>query len=52
LTPENVGRAIAAAKPSGVDTASGVESSPGRKDPDKVRAFIENARAGFEHAER
>lgn len=51
LTPENVGRAIAAAKPYGVDTASGVETAPGRKDPDKVRAFIENARAGFGHAE-
>lgn len=51
LTPENVERAIAAARPSGVDTASGVESSPGRKDPDRVRAFIENARAGFRRAQ-
>ncbi len=52
LTPENVERAIATAKPSGVDTASGVESAPGRKDPDKVRAFIENAREGFRRAQR
>ena len=52
LTPENVGRAIAAAKPYGVDTASGVESAPGRKDPKKVKAFIENARAGFRRAEK
>jgi phosphoribosylanthranilate isomerase len=52
LTPENVGRAIAAAKPYGVDTASGVESAPGRKDPDRMRSFIENARAEFEHAGR
>ena len=52
LTPENVERAIAAAKPFGVDTASGVESAPGRKDPEKVTAFIENAKAGFRRAER
>jgi phosphoribosylanthranilate isomerase len=32
--------------------ASGVESSPGRKDPAKVATFIENARAGFLHAGR
>lgn len=47
LTPENVERAIITARPFGVDTASGVESSPGKKDRDKVRAFIERAKAGF-----
>ncbi len=52
LTPENVERAIAAAGPFGVDVASGVESSPGRKDPSKVAAFIENAKAGFRRAGR
>ena len=52
LTPDNVERAIAAAKPFGVDTASGVESVPGRKDPEKVMAFIENAKAGFRRAEK
>lgn len=41
LRPENVGQAIAAVKPWAVDVASGVESSPGRKDRDRVRAFIE-----------
>ncbi|MCL2102684.1 MAG: phosphoribosylanthranilate isomerase [Syntrophorhabdaceae bacterium] len=52
LTPENVEKAISAARPFGVDTASGVESEPGRKDQGKVEAFIENARAGFRNAEK
>jgi phosphoribosylanthranilate isomerase len=46
LTPENVGEAIAMLQPWGVDVASGVEAAPGRKDPDKVRRFVLNARAG------
>lgn len=44
LNPENVGEAIAVLRPWGVDVASGVETSPGRKDPEKVRAFVDNAR--------
>jgi len=52
LTPENVKEAIFIAKPFGVDTASGVESAPGKKDPVKVEAFIENARLGFRDAEK
>lgn len=51
LTPSNVERAILEASPYGVDVASGVESSPGRKDPDKVKSFIEHAKAGFRIAE-
>ncbi|OIP33750.1 MAG: hypothetical protein AUK27_09730 [Deltaproteobacteria bacterium CG2_30_66_27] len=51
LTPENVERAILAARPFGVDVASGVESSPGRKDPWKVKTFIERANAGFRRVE-
>lgn len=44
LNPENVGEAIATLEPWGVDVASGVEASPGRKDPEKVAAFIRAAR--------
>jgi len=51
LTPSNVERAILEARPFGVDVASGVESSPGRKDREKVRSFIEHAKAGFRIAE-
>lgn len=40
LTPENVGEAIRICRPWGVDVASGVESSPGVKDPAKVEAFL------------
>jgi phosphoribosylanthranilate isomerase len=41
LTAENVGDAIAATHPWGVDTASGVEAAPGVKDEAKMRAFFE-----------
>ncbi len=44
LRPENVGEAIRTLRPWGVDVASGVEREPGRKDFEKVRRFIENAR--------
>jgi phosphoribosylanthranilate isomerase len=40
LTPDNVGEAIAAARPFAVDTASGTEAEPGRKDPAKLKAFF------------
>jgi phosphoribosylanthranilate isomerase len=40
LTPENVGDAIRSFKPWGVDVVTGVESAPGRKDPEKLKAFV------------
>lgn len=40
LTPDNVGDAVAAVRPFAVDTASGTEAAPGRKDPGKVTAFF------------
>ena len=40
LTPDNVAQAIEAVRPFAVDTASGTEAEPGRKDPDKLTAFF------------
>ena len=44
LTPDNVGAAIRAVQPHGVDVASGVEYEPGRKDQEKVMTFVIAAR--------
>jgi len=40
LNPENVGDAIRTFRPWGVDVVSGVEREPGRKDPEKLKAFV------------
>jgi phosphoribosylanthranilate isomerase len=45
LTPENVAEAIAKLHPWGVDVVTGVEATPGHKDPAKLGAFVTNARA-------
>jgi phosphoribosylanthranilate isomerase len=44
LTPDNVARAIAVARPYAVDVNSGVEAKPGRKDPDKLWRFVAEVR--------
>jgi phosphoribosylanthranilate isomerase len=50
LAPDNVGEAIAAVAPYGVDVSSGVEAAPGIKDAEKVAQFLANARHAFERS--
>lgn len=44
LTPDNVAEAVRRVRPWAVDTCSGTEASPGLKDPEKVRLFVERAK--------
>ena len=50
LAPDTVRQAIAISRPDAVDVSSGVETSPGRKDLEKVRLFLEaiKGRSGFQ----
>lgn len=47
LTPENVGEAVRQVRPYGVDTSGGVERVPGKKDHERIRAFIRNAKTSL-----
>ena len=50
LTPETVGEAAALVRPAMVDVSTGVEASPGIKDPERVAAFVAAARSAVESA--
>jgi phosphoribosylanthranilate isomerase len=52
ITPENVARAIAEARPFAVDVASGVESRPGKKDPSALRALMRGVQAANQAVNR
>jgi phosphoribosylanthranilate isomerase len=46
LSPENVGRAIAQVQPYAVDACSSLESAPGQKDAQRMKAFVQAVRSG------
>ena len=52
LTAENVRPAVFAVRPAGVDAHTGLERPDGRKDPDRVRAFVKAAREAFSALDR
>ncbi|WP_145058721.1 phosphoribosylanthranilate isomerase [Adhaeretor mobilis] len=52
LRPDNVDEAILTVRPAAVDTASGVEKAPGRKDKQKMQTFVDTAKEAFRDAAR
>jgi phosphoribosylanthranilate isomerase len=52
LNAGNIGEALTTAKPAGIDISSGVESAPGIKDPERIRAFFRAVRAAIANEER
>ena len=48
LTPDNVAKALRLTGARQVDVSSGVESAPGVKDPERMRAFVDSVRAATE----